>query len=202
MSDVDQVRIASPCKASWEDMIGDDRVRFCGQCSKNVYDLSALTRQDAEALLTKHEGNLCVRLYRRADGTVLTADCPTGARAKKRRLTVLAAMGGGLMAAAGAVAATSHTAVQGTIALPQPVTVTQGEVAKSVEEPPPRETMGKIAVRPPEPRPEPQGHWLMGAPPPSRPMTAPAPHPPARHAPAAPAPHPPWTEQGLMMLSE
>ena len=26
---LDRVRIASPCSASWSDMAGDDRVRFC-----------------------------------------------------------------------------------------------------------------------------------------------------------------------------
>ncbi len=35
---LENVRIASPCSASWDDMVGDERVRFCGQCTKNVYN--------------------------------------------------------------------------------------------------------------------------------------------------------------------
>ena len=86
-------------------MAGDDRVRFCGHCAKDVYDLSALGREEAEALLrasrrpdTERLG-VCVRLYRRTDGTVLTADCPDGARRKKRRLALFGAFGAGLMTA-------------------------------------------------------------------------------------------------------
>jgi hypothetical protein len=77
---LDRITIASPCSASWDDMVGDDRVRFCGKCEKNVYNLSSMESAEAEALLREHEGNVCVRLYRRQDGTVLTSDCPVGVR--------------------------------------------------------------------------------------------------------------------------
>ncbi len=83
---LDQIKIASPCTADWEQMQGDDRVRFCGECKKNVFNLSAMTRRDAEALLRETNGNLCTRLYRRTDGTVLTADCPVGIRVKMTRV--------------------------------------------------------------------------------------------------------------------
>ena len=80
------VRIASPCRASWEEMtpIDQDRVRFCDGCRKRVYNLSALCQAEAEGLLRAHEGHLCVRYYRRHDGTILTADCPVGLRAARQ----------------------------------------------------------------------------------------------------------------------
>src|SRR5213078_2882686 len=34
-----------------------------------------------------NEGRLCVRYYRRADGSILTKDCPIGLRALKRKLS-------------------------------------------------------------------------------------------------------------------
>jgi hypothetical protein len=71
-------------------MIGSERVRFCGQCQLNVYNLSEMTKQDAERLVTQAEGRLCVRYYRRADGTILTRNCPVGLRALKRRLSRIA----------------------------------------------------------------------------------------------------------------
>jgi Carboxypeptidase regulatory-like domain len=83
---LDQLKIASPCSADWEQMEGDERVRFCGECKKNVFSLSAMTRRDAEKLLVETNGNLCTRLYRRADGTVLTADCPVGLKVKVARV--------------------------------------------------------------------------------------------------------------------
>jgi hypothetical protein len=61
-------------------MTGDDRARFCAQCQKPVYDLSNMTADEAVALIRSREGKLCARFYRRIDGTILTADCPVGAR--------------------------------------------------------------------------------------------------------------------------
>jgi hypothetical protein len=78
-------QIASPCPAEWNDMPGDDRIRHCGICQKNVYNLSALPAAEALSLLEEHGYDLCVSLYRREDGTVLTDDCPVGMAAKARR---------------------------------------------------------------------------------------------------------------------
>lgn len=88
------VRVAAPCKASWERMEGDDRVRHCEACKHRVYNLSELTRPEAEALVAGSEGRLCVRFYRRPDGTMLTQNCPVGIMAvRKRMATTLACAG-------------------------------------------------------------------------------------------------------------
>lgn len=68
-------------------MIGTDRKRFCGECKLNVYNLSGMSQQEAENLLLNSEGRLCVRFFKRADGTVLTKDCPIGWQAIKRRVS-------------------------------------------------------------------------------------------------------------------
>lgn len=94
LSILDRVRIASPCTAPWESMSGDARVRHCGQCDLNVYNIAAMSREEAERLIVAREGRLCVRLYQRADGTILTADCPVGlaaVRAKFARVALRAA---------------------------------------------------------------------------------------------------------------
>ena len=75
---LERVRIASPCAADWDKMQGDARKRFCGECKMNVYNLSAMTKSEAETLLINSEGRLCARFYRRADGTILTQNCPVG----------------------------------------------------------------------------------------------------------------------------
>ena len=84
---LDNIRVASPCNMDWEQMIGNDRSRFCGQCNLNVYNLSGMTSAQAEHLISNNEGNLCIRYFRRADGSVLTQDCPVGLRAIKKRLS-------------------------------------------------------------------------------------------------------------------
>jgi hypothetical protein len=81
-----EIRVASPCEASWDEMGGSDQVRFCRQCRKNVYNLSGMSRGDAAALVREKEGRLCVRFYRRRDGTMLTDNCPVGLRTARRWL--------------------------------------------------------------------------------------------------------------------
>ncbi len=77
-------QIASPCPVSWESMSGTECVRHCSHCNQTVYNLSSLTADEALALIQEKEGTLCVKLYRRRDGTVLTADCPKGIRHRFR----------------------------------------------------------------------------------------------------------------------
>jgi hypothetical protein len=86
-SPLSKVRVASPCPADWDSMIGDERVRFCGQCELHVYNLSAMTKAQAENLIVRTEGRLCVRFYRRKDGSILTRDCPVGLARLKRRMS-------------------------------------------------------------------------------------------------------------------
>jgi hypothetical protein len=89
---LDRVKIAAPCSADWDQMFSfeGERVRFCSQCNLNVYNLSSMTRDEATALIARTEGRLCVRFYRRSDGTVLTQNCPVGLRALKRRVVWVA----------------------------------------------------------------------------------------------------------------
>jgi hypothetical protein len=87
---LDNIRIASPCNADWDQMIGNDRARFCGQCNLNVYNLSSMMKVEAELLIGRTEGRLCVRYFRRADGSVMTQDCPVGLRAIRRRMSYVA----------------------------------------------------------------------------------------------------------------
>jgi type IV secretory pathway VirB10-like protein len=71
-------------------MSGDDKARFCKSCQKNVFNISLMSRQEAEALIQSREGNggnLCVRYALREDGTVITNDCPVGL--EKAKLTAL-----------------------------------------------------------------------------------------------------------------
>lgn len=84
------LRIASPCTADWDGMAGDDRSRHCAQCNLSVYNFAELTRAEIEELVATREGRLCARLYRRADGTMITKDCPVGFQMKVRRISRIA----------------------------------------------------------------------------------------------------------------
>jgi hypothetical protein len=95
---LNEVRVASPCPVSWQEMKGDDRVRHCSMCQLAVYDLSVLTRSEAENLIREATGRLCIRVHRRPDGKVMTRDCPVGRlRAIRRRVAVAAGAAGLLL---------------------------------------------------------------------------------------------------------
>ena len=83
--ELDAIDVESPCQVPWEQMPGDNRVRFCGRCRQNVYNIEALPRAEAVRLIGAREGRLCVRFHRRRDGTVVTADCWARLRAARRR---------------------------------------------------------------------------------------------------------------------
>jgi hypothetical protein len=58
---LDAQEIAEPCRVPWAGMAGDDRVRFCAQCRQNVYDVAAMSRDQAVALIQAAEGRVCLR---------------------------------------------------------------------------------------------------------------------------------------------
>ncbi len=85
-------------------MQGDDRVRHCDQCRLNVYNLSAMSKDEAERLISEREGRLCISYFQRPDGTILTRDCPKGLRGLAQR-----ALGVGIWITAACVAFFSAT---------------------------------------------------------------------------------------------
>ncbi len=150
---LDQVRVASPCSASWDEMLGDGRVRFCTSCDKNVYNLSAMPREEAERLLQERiGGELCVRFHQRADGTILTEDCPVGVKKKRRKKLALAVAGAGAMAFAATSmmlprATTGIVMVQGGM---EPMMGTSTEPMPAPPEPIPA-VMGTVTATPAPP---------------------------------------------------
>lgn len=134
------LKIASPCPAAWSEMTGDDKVRHCKLCSLNVYNISAMSTEEAEAVLDAAAGRrMCVRFYRRADGRVMTRDCPIGFReAREKALSHL-----------GAAAAFLVTTLIFPLR-PSRISASERWVAGGVEAPlkqvrPARTTMGKMS---------------------------------------------------------
>ena len=159
---LNNLKVASPCSQDWNAMLGDNRKRYCGECKLNVYNLSGMTRAEAENLIMNAEGRLCVRFYKRADGSVLTEDCPVGwAKVKNRAkayVTALASLIFTFFGALGLVSAfkKSNEAVMGDMI---PVsTATPKATPKNTPQPP--VVMGNIAV--PAPKPETDGNYTVG----------------------------------------
>ena len=153
------IRIASPCSANWDEMYGNERKRFCGDCQLNVYNLSGMGRKEAEDLILNSEGRLCVRFYRRPDGSIITQDCPVGWAKIKQRVSAVATAVFSLLIGlfsglffVSVFAGPERNAVMGTI----PVT----PVATPEPTPEYQHTMGAVAYSIPEQRPTTLGRLM------------------------------------------
>ena len=179
MIPLETIQIAKPCSADWNEMTGDAQVRHCGSCRLNVYNLSEMTRAEAEAVILQHEGHLCVRFYTRADGTVLTQDCPVGVRAFRlkaaRKLSWAAALV--VSCLTGLWRGETARAVTQSAAKTPPKDAAPAGTHKAHISPKPHPTPQALMGKPALP---PHG-WTMGAPPP----------PPAMMGKISPIPPPP-----------
>jgi hypothetical protein len=131
-------------------MTGDERVRHCAHCKKDVFNLSELSRDQAERLIIEKNGDLCARYFQRQDGTILLADCSVGIK-QKRKTSVLAASAAMLLAGTGGIAGylklSHHHAKLERVPEPR-----MGAVAVVPHVPPPdvHEVKGDVAVEPTE----------------------------------------------------
>ncbi len=144
------IRVASPCPASWEAMTGDRRVRACSHCNQNVFNLSAMSRADAEALVRSTSGNLCAQYFQRADGTILLADCEVGVA--RRRTHKRIAAGAAILFAGSAAIAMRPTPPRPTAAAVRVPVVESFMPASAIaheDAPPPDDTKmirGKVSI--------------------------------------------------------
>lgn len=187
-----QISIPTPCPARWDAMEGGAQTRFCTGCQKNVYNLSEMSRQEGEELLTRTDAKVCVFFHPDADGRPLAredvpADIPLASRPRPsiwRRAWAAALSGLAAVALSalggGAQAVTHGKATSAPPAKPNVQQMMGGMVARlappKVTKPPkPAPLGGKPAVpQPPRPVPQPTG----GAP-----MLPPSPKPHAKPTP-------------------
>lgn len=79
--------IAAPCPVGWDEMTGDEKQRLCAQCNLHVLNVSEMTDEEVLVAMNRLRGGerVCMRIYRRADGTFLTKNCPVGLELLKER---------------------------------------------------------------------------------------------------------------------
>lgn len=93
-----QISIPVPCPVKWETMTGNDTVRDCSQCARKVYNLSAMTKFEAERFLQINGTSQCIQFYRRPDGKIMTERCPAFLRKMRREAQIAASFLAGLTA--------------------------------------------------------------------------------------------------------
>jgi hypothetical protein len=134
---------------SWQDLQGDDRVRFCGKCRLNVYNLADMERDEIDRLVRRTEGRLCGTLYMRGDRTATIQKCRGAAiRKKVRALLTL-----GTLLLLGATSWFFRTQIKLDRAVCPPLVQ---DALDWIDPPPsrPMRLMGEIACPPPPPPPQ------------------------------------------------
>ncbi|HKP46186.1 MAG TPA: ankyrin repeat domain-containing protein [Pyrinomonadaceae bacterium] len=113
--------IPEPCNADWQTMQGNNQVRFCEHCSLHVNNLSQMTRNQAERLINKSGGRLCVRYEVNPAGVPQTLPIAKTLHRISRRASGLAA--GAFSAALSITSATAQNSI--TVRSDQPAQTTQ-----------------------------------------------------------------------------
>lgn len=85
-------RTGSPCSADWDRMLGNERVRYCPECKRDVYDFSRMSDKDVKRLVSGREQRLCARVRQRPDGTVVTTDSSVSFGVLVRRISRVASI--------------------------------------------------------------------------------------------------------------
>jgi hypothetical protein len=70
-----RMTIQEPCSMDWAAMPGDERARHCASCDKHIFDLTAMSPDQAATVLHEQDGQICARVFERADGTLVISDC-------------------------------------------------------------------------------------------------------------------------------
>jgi hypothetical protein len=52
-------KIEKPCPANWDEMIGDEKQRFCKNCQLHVHNLSAMSLNEQQGVLSSRE-RVCI----------------------------------------------------------------------------------------------------------------------------------------------
>lgn len=113
---IDSLAIDLPCPIPWSHMKGDDKIRRCDVCDLNVHNLSAMTEVEIGEFLEANAGvRICVNMFERPDGTIVTDHCPAGLRELRNRAKKLYRAVAGFVAFAVASAAPAFSQQKNTV---------------------------------------------------------------------------------------
>lgn len=91
----DDLSVPKPCAVSWDTMtpIDGQPARNCAECDRSIYNFEDMSREEIAALWSTTQ-EICARLPKHPDGTLVTRDAP------RRGLQVLTAGAAALALAA------------------------------------------------------------------------------------------------------
>jgi hypothetical protein len=96
----------------WDQMAGDDRIRFCNLCQRNVYNLVQLSRPEIDQIWKDEPERVCARMVRNESGQLVTRENVNEGKLRKYQFSTLFLFM--LMTAAAPLAAISPTVYRAT----------------------------------------------------------------------------------------
>lgn len=70
---LNNLAIVSPCSIDWQDLSGDDRIRYCSDCNLHVHNFAAMTSGEIDLLMQSDSNRVCGRITR-FEGAIITKD--------------------------------------------------------------------------------------------------------------------------------
>lgn len=71
---LEAIEIERPCPVADTEVPAGERSRFCPHCKKYVYNLSAMSRSEAERLACQQAGEMCAQIDKTLAGEIVTLD--------------------------------------------------------------------------------------------------------------------------------
>jgi hypothetical protein len=153
--------VPNPCHEDWDKLTPEERGHFCTVCQTKVWDLSSLTKEEAEEFLRETEGDLCVS-YEEKGGEVVHREAPVVPLGRLVRRLPAAAGFSLALAACTPSGQDAKPADGGNEAQTEPAQPKPEPEEVNPEEPKPDEEAPTTAVDAPEPLPEPEEQHVKG----------------------------------------
>lgn len=73
---IDSVSVASPCGENWDAMKGNEQIRFCSHCAKDVTNISEMSAAEARRFVLRSKGSICIRVIKDTRGRTISVERP------------------------------------------------------------------------------------------------------------------------------
>ncbi|MBX7170249.1 MAG: hypothetical protein K1X72_04775 [Pyrinomonadaceae bacterium] len=73
---LENIKVKNPCSMDWEDMTGNDEIRFCGRCQQNIYNISEMPKRRALKVLNQPNEKICISYFLDEKKQIITQTYP------------------------------------------------------------------------------------------------------------------------------
>ena len=69
---LENVSVETPCSADWNEMMGNEEVRHCHQCQRNIHNISEMPKRRALKVLNQKDEIVCISYFKDEKNKIIT----------------------------------------------------------------------------------------------------------------------------------